>query len=414
MLRRNDAGRWTKPSPAQYPHQWNWDSAFAALGWATFDWDRAALEVDSLLEARWRDGMLPHVRYDPEHLADYFPGPDWWPAAQSRVATPGVPTSGISNPPVLALAAERIGLRQPDSDRRLEFWSRVLDPLAAWLRWFLDSRRPAGARLPVVVHPWETGWDNSPRWDGLAVGLRPSRPFERMDVRHVAAAQRPSDRDYGTYLALAELLDRSGYDAAAYERIAPFAVHDVVVDALWFAGAQALGRMAERLERPAPFAERELAEYVAAFEELHWDDASQAYLDFDVKAGGPLRVLTAAGTAALCGGVCDAERGRRGWAEYRRRCRGLLAVPTAAPDTPYFEPHRYWRGPVWISVNWLAIQGLRQVGLEADAQALREETLDLVAREGFYEYYQPESGEGLGIAGFTWSAALVLDLLQTL
>ena len=37
VLRANDAGRWTKPSPAQYPHQWNWDSGFASLGWAAFD-----------------------------------------------------------------------------------------------------------------------------------------------------------------------------------------------------------------------------------------------------------------------------------------------------------------------------------------------------------------------------------------
>ncbi|HEY8643612.1 MAG TPA: glycoside hydrolase, partial [Candidatus Dormibacteraeota bacterium] len=102
VLRANDAGRWTKPSPAQYPHQWNWDSGFASLGWATFDPPRAALEIESMLGARWRDGMVPHVHYDPRHLADYFPGPDWWPGAQRRVAVAGELTSGISNPPILA------------------------------------------------------------------------------------------------------------------------------------------------------------------------------------------------------------------------------------------------------------------------------------------------------------------------
>jgi len=42
---------------------------------------------------------------------------------------------------------------------------------------------------------------------------------------------------------------------------------------------------------------------------------------------------------------------------------------------------------VWINVNWLLIRGLR-------------------------EYYNPYSGEGLGGERFSWSAALVIDLLR--
>src|SRR5262249_38076641 len=65
VLRANDTGRWTVPARAQYPHQWNWDSAFVAIGLSTFDWERAAAEIEAILAARWREGMLPHVRYDP-------------------------------------------------------------------------------------------------------------------------------------------------------------------------------------------------------------------------------------------------------------------------------------------------------------------------------------------------------------
>src|ERR671933_1764502 len=97
VLRQNDAGRWTVPSAHQYPHQWNWDSAFISLGWATFARERATLEIESMLEARWREGMVPSVRYDPRHLLDYFPGPDRWPAARAHVAQPGELTTGISN-----------------------------------------------------------------------------------------------------------------------------------------------------------------------------------------------------------------------------------------------------------------------------------------------------------------------------
>jgi hypothetical protein len=37
VLRGNDSGRYTLPSRSTYPHQWNWDSALAALGWAELD-----------------------------------------------------------------------------------------------------------------------------------------------------------------------------------------------------------------------------------------------------------------------------------------------------------------------------------------------------------------------------------------
>ena len=94
VLRTNDAGGWTVPSRTQYPHQWNWDSAFISLGLATFDWDRAVVEIESMLAARWREGMVPHVRYDPANVANYFPGPDRWLAAQRHLAQSGVRTSG--------------------------------------------------------------------------------------------------------------------------------------------------------------------------------------------------------------------------------------------------------------------------------------------------------------------------------
>src|SRR5262245_1109850 len=82
VLRQNDLGRWTKPAPRLYPHQWSWDSAFIAIGLAHVDADRALLELESLFEGQWRDGRLPHIIFNPE-ARDYFPGPDRWAAARA-------------------------------------------------------------------------------------------------------------------------------------------------------------------------------------------------------------------------------------------------------------------------------------------------------------------------------------------
>ena len=46
ILRANDRGGYTVPNGRVYPFQWNWDSAFVALGFDTFDRPRAWTEGD--------------------------------------------------------------------------------------------------------------------------------------------------------------------------------------------------------------------------------------------------------------------------------------------------------------------------------------------------------------------------------
>src|SRR3990172_8767980 len=113
-LRENDAGVFTKPGPRQYPHQWNWDSAVIALGLAHYDLPRALTEIRSLISGQWRDGMIPHVVY---HItpSDYFPDPAFWQIENSPDAPP-VPTSGITQPPLLATVIREIHRRTPIPD----------------------------------------------------------------------------------------------------------------------------------------------------------------------------------------------------------------------------------------------------------------------------------------------------------
>ncbi|MBL8032006.1 MAG: glycoside hydrolase, partial [Candidatus Doudnabacteria bacterium] len=87
-------------------------------------------------------------------------------------------------------------------------------------------------------------------------------------------------------------------------------------------------------------------------------------------------------------------------------------VPSVPLDSPDFNPDCYWQGPAWVNTNWLIIDGLRRYGYNDHAEALRESTLDMVRRSGFAEYFDPITGEPLGAHNFSWTAALVIDLLQ--
>jgi hypothetical protein len=55
--------------------------------------------------------------------------------------------------------------------------------------------------------------------------------------------------------------------------------------------------------------------------------------------------------------------------------------------------------------------GLLQYGYGKEAKTIRDEVITLVRKEGYREYYHPFTGEGLGGNNFSWTAALVLDLL---
>jgi len=74
VLRGNDAGSWTKASPHLYPHQWSWDSAFNAIGWAHLDVRRAMAELEGLFAAQWSTGMVPHIVFRAGPDEPYFPG----------------------------------------------------------------------------------------------------------------------------------------------------------------------------------------------------------------------------------------------------------------------------------------------------------------------------------------------------
>jgi glycogen debranching enzyme len=93
------------------------------------------------------------------------------------------------------------------------------------------------------------------------------------------------------------------------------------------------------------------------------------------------------------------------WARY--------PVPTVALDDPKFEPGQMWRGPTWVNVNYLLIEGLHRTGYHDLARALRHRTLEMLClHNDIYEYYHPQTGEVPPKAAsiFGWSSAVFIDL----
>ena len=197
ILRQNDRGGYSVPTDGLYPFQWNWDAGFAAMGYGCFDEVRGWRELQRLLQGQWPDGMVPHIvfhREDPR----YFPGPEVW----ATVREPR--TSGITQPPILAVCARRLFERARDGAAAAAAVRQLFPKLLAYHRWYHTARDPEGTGLVALYHPWETGMDNSSAWDGplARVPVDPLPAYERRDTDHVDASQRPRRAEYDRYLTL--------------------------------------------------------------------------------------------------------------------------------------------------------------------------------------------------------------------
>ena len=431
VLRRNGLESWTKPAPTLYPHQWSWDSAFIALGLAHVDNRRATDELETLFTGQWSTGKVPHIVFNPEAPPkSYFPDAERWnSSALSEHAPSGPRTSGLCQPPVHAIAVRRIWQTARGKDeervaRARSFLGGNYRRLFSWHRYLATARDPEGSGLVTIYHPWESGTDNSPRWDAalerISVGEVPS--YTRYDLEHVTdPSHRPTDSEYDRFLWLLELLKRVRYDEAdIYERH-PFLVKDVLFSGILVAANEALLEISEVVE--APREDRALIEgWIdrgrAGLEE-QWDSHLGLCLDQDVLAGEPLRVRTVGGFAPLISGGLD-----------RSRLRDLLDTldsqafagnprlryplpPSTSPEEPGFHPRSYWRGPVWPVANWLLWWSLLRAGESERATRIRRETLEELSEGGFAEYFEPYTGEALGSGEQSWTAAVALDMLAT-
>ncbi|HET6772713.1 MAG TPA: hypothetical protein VFH36_05340 [Acidimicrobiales bacterium] len=424
VLRANDRGTWTRPSPRLYPHQWSWDAAFVAVGWAHFAPERALAELRSLFRGQWADGMVPQIVFDGSvALGAYEPRHRTW--ATAGLCPPGVATSGICQPPVHAIALDRmrtiVAARGDGTSALVDAAIAELYPrLAAWHRWLHTARDPDGTGLVTVFHPWESGLDNSPRWDEalavLAVDEHTARP--RPDLVHVAdASQRPTDDEYRRYHALVRSLVDLGYDPVAAYRSHPFRVADVLFTAVLAAADDALAGLADVAGRPdAVDGHRADADLARRGLDACWQPDRCACLDRDLVADRWVRADTIAGFAPLVAG-CD--RDRRDALAARLAGPSFAGAPglrwalppSTAVDDSAFDPCSYWRGPTWPVITWLLWWALDRDGCHGPAEALRTAAIAQLRAGGCSEYAHPITGEPLGSTAQSWTAAVALDWL---
>jgi len=422
VLRRNNVGGWTKPAPGLYPHQWLWDSCFIAIGQRHFNVKQAKKEVENIFRGQWKNGMIPNIIYgEDKHYND-----DIWHSKVSKQAPKSLKTSGITQPPMIAEAITLVGEKLTKADRKL--WYRKLFPkLLAYHEWLYRERDPRADGLVVLLHPWESGLDNTPSWmsemhlSELPLWIRIIKKLKlyvvinvlRRETKYLPAYQRIDFIDALGLFSIVRRLRRKKYETRIAIRHSRVSIQDVSFNSILIRANELLIEIARvsNNEIPAWLLHR-FKKASTALNEL-WHEQSQQYLNRNYQNYELINEPSIMTFFALYSGAISKKRAAE-LVQSMKHKRWSAAFPLASvpKDSAYFQPKRYWQGPTWINTNWLIANGLHRYGYHEEAAFIAKKSIELVQKSGCYEYFSPLDGSPSGVSNFSWTAALTIDFLH--
>ncbi|WP_350285154.1 trehalase family glycosidase [uncultured Croceitalea sp.] len=417
-------GGFTIPSKGLYPFQWKWDSGFIALGFAHYDVDKAKSEIKTLLDAQWGNGFIPHIVFHNDSDT-YFPGPDFHQSSLHPLASKKYRSTGMTQPPVFGFVLERLLEITNDEHGMSAFVKEQIDKVFDNHKYFYDNRDINNEGLVYIYHNWESGTDNSPLWDDIWTTMNPpDYTFERRDTSHVDASQRPSKREYDHYLYIIEIAKEHNYDDAKIAELSPFLVLDPLFNAVLIKSNESLINLYERFG-----GNQDKVDQLKKWQEksIHglntklYNEQLGAYLHYDLRSKQQLPYICSSSFAPLYSNAPNGHIVKRLTETMLEKFGddGRYLCASFDPTHDRFNPKKYWRGPVWINMNWMLYQGLKKHGYYELAERVKSDSLELIEKNGFFEYFDsrkvnPDAEHnGYGGNNFSWSAALLIDFLKT-
>jgi len=429
-LEGNWTGQFTIPAPTLYPHQWSWDAGFIAIGNSYYSPDRAMKELEYLFNAQWRNGMVPHIVFNKREKT-YFPAADFYDTTRSPNAPRHIGTSGMTQPPVHAIACYFIYQNSENKAEAKNFLSKIYPKLKLFHNYLMTERDPEKSGLVTILHPWESGLDDSPVWDEVLskITIRHPLTFARLDVVAVEGAKEtiPSDQIYNKFIYMIEIMKHYNYDEHEMYKDFPFKIKAIVFSSILYVANKYMLRIANLLKEDT----QDILEWMSRTENNFYKyflpkagpklgtTEEALFYNYDLVAKDWIRKVTISSLVPIYTGLVHTEDINNfvNWITHAHWCGGdgtchTPALPSTDLKEPYFQHLTYWRGPVWVNVNWMIWIGLLKYGYNDAADKIKYGILELAANHGFREYYEPFTGQGLGGKSFSWTAALVIDMIK--
>tara|TARA_Y100000591_G_scaffold331254_1_gene364576 strand:- start:84 stop:1343 length:1260 start_codon:yes stop_codon:yes gene_type:complete len=405
VLKNNRRSGYTLPTNNElYPAQWNWDSAFISLGYSYFNLEYAIVELEKLLSGQWDDGMIPHILFH-DNDESYFPNHKTWDCGNK------IPSSGITQPPIIATIIKKIVDQNKLNQSQLKRMKTIIKKLKKYLDWFFNYRDINKIGLVSIIHPWESGLDNSPIWDSSLdkVKIEENLKYERRDLNVSRSSNRPLKKDYDGYITLLNQFKKDKYNPSKIVNDSLFNVIDIGFNSILIRATKDLVEVAKKFNLDFTDLKNKISKSEESLIRFYKDE-EQSFFSYDFKNHNLIKIDTISNYFVLFANLQNEDINNKiinKLKEYNSQKEYFFT--TVNPKDKTFEETRYWRGPVWINTNWIIYQGL----LDKDknfSNLIKNKTLELLENKKFHEYYNYKTGDCLGANNFSWSAALYLDL----
>ena len=389
-----------------YPAQWNWDSAFIALGYSHFNLDFSITEIETLLDGQWDDGMVPHILFH-EKDTSYFPNHTTWKCGKN------IPSSGITQPPVLAIILKKIIENNQLNDDQNSRILKILKKIKKYHEWFIKFRDPNKTGLVSILHPWESGYDNSPIWDEPMNNILVDKElnYQRRDLEVSNSDERPLKIDYDRYVTIKDQFRDVNYDPNKLYGLSIFNVVDVGFNSLFLKANKDLVKLLKKFKLNYDELDLFISKSESEIIKLYNYDSDE-FVSKDLNTNKDISIPSITNYFTLIADLKNDKLNKKIINNLKNHnLNEKYIFSTIKPDHQTFEEKRYWRGPIWINCNWIIYQGIKNKDKDYSI-TIKNETISLIDNKGFHEYYSCNDGSVMGANNFSWSAALYLDLVM--
>ena len=389
-----------------YPAQWNWDSAFIALGYSYFNLNFALKEIKTLLDGQWKDGMIPHILFHNTNT-NYYPNHTAWNCGNK------IRSSGITQPPVLASILKEIIDKNKITKIQKKEIKKFVIKIKKSHEWFIKNRDPKKTGLVSILHPWESGYDNSSLWDEPMnkVKIEKNIQYKRADNKVINPEHRPLNIDYDRYVTIKNDLRKKKYDPKKIFKTSLFNVVDIGFNSIFLKSNKDLIILLKKFNLDSST----IINYVKITEKnilKYFDKKKQTFFCFDLRNKKKIFIPSITNYLILYADIKNSKINDILIKNLKKHnLKEKYFFSSIKPNHKSFEEKRYWRGPVWINCNWFIHKGLMNKD-EKYSNKIKEHTIRLVEKKGFHEYYSCKNGKPMGANNFSWSAALYLDLIN--
>tara|TARA_S200000501_G_scaffold365044_1_gene397961 strand:- start:168 stop:1481 length:1314 start_codon:yes stop_codon:yes gene_type:complete len=388
-----------------YPAQWNWDSGFIALGYSYFNIKYAFDEISTLLKGQWKDGMIPHILFH-DLNTNYYPNHTVWNCGNK------IHSSGITQPPILAIMLKKILDKKTIENSEVFKIKSMIKKIKKYHEWLIKYRDPKKTGLVSILHPWESGYDNSPLWDYSMkeIKIEKNLKYKRGDNKVINPEYRPLDDDYDRYVTIKNHLRKNKYNPKSLYDKSMFNVVDVGFNSIFLKANKDLLKLLKKFN----FEHKNIQKFILKSENQItklYNKKKGVFTNYDLKNKKEISVPSITNYFILFADLKNQFINKKiikNLKKHNKEKRYLFS--SIKPNYNKFEEKRYWRGPVWINCNWIIYQGLKNKDKKF-ADKIKETTINLIRKSGFYEYYSCKTGKAFGASNFSWTASLFLDLL---